>query len=61
MLHIDQVYPSSLDQVINFERNPALSDDEVPRLMSFLRSMLQYRPEDRKSAGEAAMDPWLRI
>lgn len=61
MLHIHQVYPSSLDQVTNFERNPALSDDEVPRLMSFLRSMLQYRPEDQKSAGEAAMDPWLRI
>ena len=60
MLHIHEIYPSSLEEVINFERNPALSDDEVSRLKSFLQSMLQYRPEDRKSAGEAAMDPWLR-
>ena len=60
MLHIHEIYPSSLDEVINVEKNPPISDDEVPRLKSFLQSMLQYRPEDRKSAGEAAIDSWLR-
>ncbi|MCJ1398386.1 hypothetical protein MMC11_001584 [Xylographa trunciseda] len=61
MLHIHQIYPSSLEQVINYRRNPSLSDNEVPRLKSFLQSMLQYRPEHRPSAGAAAMDPWLQI
>jgi serine/threonine-protein kinase SRPK3 len=27
--------------------------------MKFMRSMLQWRPEDRKSAGELFEDPWL--
>ena len=60
MLHIHQLYPSSLERVINFRRSPTLSDDEVPRLKSFLQSLLQYRTENRKVAGEAAMDPWLQ-
>ncbi len=60
MLHIHQIYPSSLERVINFRRNQTLSDDEVPKIKSFLQSMLQYRPENRKSAGEAAMDSWLQ-
>ena len=60
MLRIHQIYPSSLERVINFRRNPSLPENEVPRLKSFLQSMLQYRPEHRTSAGEATMDPWLQ-
>ena len=61
MLHIHQIYASSLERVINYRRNPSLSEDEVPTLKSFLQSMLQYRPEHRTTAGAAAMDPWLQI
>ncbi|KAI9749813.1 MAG: asparagine synthetase [Chaenotheca gracillima] len=60
MLNIHHMYRSSLENVINFKGNTSLSDEEVPGLQSFLRSMLQYRPKDRLSAAEAAKDPWLQ-
>lgn len=60
MLNIHHMYPCSFEELINFKRNPSLSDDEVPGLKCFLQSMLQYRPEHRTSAEAAAMDPWLQ-
>ncbi|MCJ1261598.1 hypothetical protein MMC22_001464 [Lobaria immixta] len=60
LLHIgNQLHMSSLEEVIKFKKNPFLTDAEIPQYVSFLRSMLQYRPQDRTSAAEAAQDPWL--
>lgn len=37
-----------------------LQGDEKAEFLSFLRKMLQWRPEDRASAADLMKDPWLR-
>ena len=59
MKNIHQFHPITLEEKIKVRKNKDLSDDDVAALSSFLRSLLQYRPQNRKAAGAAAMDPWL--
>lgn len=60
LLHIgNNLHMSSLEDVLKFKMNPSLADADVPLCVSFLRGMLQYRPQDRKSAAEVAQDSWL--
>ena len=37
-----------------------LQGDERAAFIGFVRSMLQWRPEDRKTPRELLDDPWLR-
>ncbi|KAH6663297.1 putative serine/threonine protein kinase [Plectosphaerella plurivora] len=43
------------------EEEENLEGDEKAEFLAFLRKMLQWRPEDRKSARELLNDPWLRV
>lgn len=61
MLHAPNFATFSLREKIDVSRNPELDEEATDKFEAFLRSMLQYRPEDRKSAGELATDPWLVI
>lgn len=35
--------------------------EEKETFLTFVRGMLQWRPEDRKTAAELLKDPWLQI
>jgi hypothetical protein len=59
MKNIHQFHPVTLEEKIRLKKNKDLSDDDVAAFSSFLRSLLQYQPRNRKAAGVAAMDPWL--
>jgi hypothetical protein len=59
MKNIHQFHPVTLEEKIKLKKNKDVSDDDVAALESFLRSLLQYQPRNRKDAGAAAMDPWL--
>ncbi|ERF77167.1 hypothetical protein EPUS_06447 [Endocarpon pusillum Z07020] len=59
MKNIHQLHPVTLEEKIKLRKNKGLSDDDVAALSSFLRSLLQYRPKDRKDALGAALVPWL--
>lgn len=34
-------------------------DEEREKFLAFVRGMLQWRPEDRKTAAQLLNDPWL--
>lgn len=36
-----------------------LEGKDKKMFLAFMRKMLQWRPEDRKTAGELFLDPWL--
>jgi hypothetical protein len=36
-----------------------LEEDEKDRFLAFMRGMMQWRPEDRKTARQLLEDPWL--
>jgi serine/threonine-protein kinase SRPK3 len=38
----------------------SLQGEEKASFLKFLRRMLQWRPEDRATAGELMQDPWVR-
>jgi serine/threonine protein kinase len=38
-----------------------LEGEEKVKFLSFIRRMLQWRPEDRASASELLQDPWLAL
>ncbi|POR37771.1 Serine/threonine protein kinase, putative [Tolypocladium paradoxum] len=48
--------PTSLEQ-----EEEVLSGQEKVDFLSFLRKMLQWRPEDRMSARQLMNDPWLKV
>lgn len=41
------------------ESEENLEGDNKKEFLTFMRKMLQWRPEDRKTAGELLEDPWL--
>lgn len=42
------------------ERMTQYTGESKTKCLAFLRSMLQRRPEDRKTARQLLEDPWLR-
>lgn len=49
---------SSLEKYLSEEVSEDFPRSEIPVLASLLRSMLQYRPEDRKGTSELLEHPW---
>ena len=59
MRNIRQFHPFTLENKIRLKPNKDLSDDDIASLSLFLRSMLQYWPNQRKEGGAAAREKWL--
>jgi hypothetical protein len=69
-MHFAKAYRSNLagkwKQNINIPKGVTLEmseefleGEDKKMFLSFMRKMLQWRPEDRRTAGELFLDPWL--
>ncbi|KAH7396111.1 kinase-like domain-containing protein [Pyrenochaeta sp. MPI-SDFR-AT-0127] len=59
LLHIKQLYPYSLRDLLAQTTNTSISKEDYEKFEAFLRAMLQYEPRDRKTPKELLEEPWL--
>jgi serine/threonine-protein kinase SRPK3 len=59
LLHIKQLYPCSLRDLLAQTTNTSMSVNSYEKFEAFLRAMLQYEPSKRKPPKELLKEPWL--